>query len=900
MDKLSAMDLLAAAAGQPTSRELTPKDLEILAKYKAMCRDLLFQAPCECKICLRQYRTKDEQECILWHYMGRVGDPASLAQSYANSIEIDREYLYHGIIRSGPALLKKWRKGDVMGKKEYLMKAQPDIYPFSQPLIEIASRAKMVEEARRQKNAYLLPYLNVEDLSMDSVNFIQLLHYRTIFPPQDWVHFDNAQLQPGWKQGGFGEKSAEGCITLHGDQYGTWKEFDRQAVHRGDAYGAIRGLMILEAQQILMSFLRKMLTTILGNADTSHPQESKAETLRSSLPSVAFPHYDLTSCSKWIHFIEAEHHRKHPWLSAASIYTQQPFSAPMRFDIDAMIEIAETQAMEAGDELWLLQTDLDYFHDLMRRHEREWLDSVPGVEELKVFSSKYKMDNIGYIMTVKVVIQARDWQWLLEECQAIKEIMKEPDTDTHDGGSLPVRYESAIGGLQYLLQEAQSWYQGSLSKLFLKSPSFHSIMEVTATGKDHRNSWALGFDFKNYSQLYQRDRLCWCLYNLTKDPKDLYTFERSVILQHLEKYLETKLGRQETERIDPEMYRCISDMAAVERMLSILELHRPNFEYLALHPFLQPRHAWQVHFWLLIKPSNLSCAKMDLGFVLESSAKFRMPTGRRDEQWLTQRDVAQQDLNDLWRKAREAYQMMLEASKVPQEFIEPQLAMMRQGTSLDNRAQLDLEKRQILGRLQAARQRTFAESIIPPKDSTSGSTQYHEHPASHIQEPAKSKTKTRPEDTSASADQRAKYAAFFAKFTVDEELKEAEKPPPILYTLERGSKQFQTISSMLPDRSKSIEEAGKTMDWLDFVSTMKTLGFAAEHRGGSAFTFKGAIRLPSDPKTLQKRSFTVHRPHPDTEMGPILLQSLGRRCNRRFGWQRENFAAEEKSVEQGI
>ena len=60
MDELGAMDLLAAAAGQPTSRELTPEDLEILAKYKAMRRDRLFQPPCECMICRRQYRTKDE------------------------------------------------------------------------------------------------------------------------------------------------------------------------------------------------------------------------------------------------------------------------------------------------------------------------------------------------------------------------------------------------------------------------------------------------------------------------------------------------------------------------------------------------------------------------------------------------------------------------------------------------------------------------------------------------------------------------------------------------------------------------------------------------------------------------------------------------------------------------
>ena len=904
MGKLSDQDLFAAAEGRQTSRELTPKEIESVAMYKgikATCREFSFQPPCECNICLRQYRIKDDQNIIPWHYLEHTKDPAFVAQSYAQAIREDREFLYHKILASGPALLKRWRNGESR-RKEYLIKAEPEIYPFSQPLIDIASRFGMLHEARKHRSAYLLPYINTEDLSKDSANFIRLLHHRTTFAPQDWVHFDNAQLQPGWKQGGPGEKSAEGCITAHGGKYGTWIHFDRQAVHRGDAYGAIRGLMILEAQQILMSFLRKMVTTILGDGIASDPPIYQVEKSLGSLTLDPYPHYDLTSCNKWMRFIEAEPHRDQHWLSVASIYTQQPYSAPTYFDIDVIIEIAETKAMEAADELWLLQTDLDYFHDLMKRHEREWLDSVPRMEELKVFSPKDKMDNIGYIMTVKALIQARDWQWLLEECMTVKRIMGEPETKTHVEQPLSVRHEMALCGLQYLLQEAQLWYQASLSKLFLKSQAFHSITEVTAVGKDHRDSWALGFNFKDYPQLYRKDRIGWCLYNLTKDPKDIFTFERSVVLQHLEKYLES-CPRREVERIDKEMYKCISDMAIVERMLSILELHRPNFGYLAQEPFRQPKQAWQVHFWLLIKPSDMTCAQMDLGSTLESSAKFRMPKGKRDEQWLTQRDRAQQNLNDLWEKARLAYQSMLQASNVAQDLIKPQLVMMMQGDSPEHKARLDLERRQILERFQAARQEALAKSMIPPKDTTGKFTAPHDLPSLRIQEPVREKTKTRPEGTSASPSLHKKDGAAFANVAVHEEIKEAAKPPkppPVLYSLKQNSVAYQeVIPLMFPDRSMGIEEGGKTVDWLDFVATMNTLGFTAEHRGGSAFTFKGAVRLPSDPSILQKKSIGVHKPHPSTEMGPILLQSLGRRCNKRFGWQRANFAVDEGGVGQG-
>ena len=103
-------------------------------------------------------------------------------------------------------------------------------------------------------------------------------------------------------------------------------------------------------------------------------------------------------------------------------------------------------------------------------------------------------------------------------------------------------------------------------------------MEVQASGKDHRDSWALCFwlqNFKDYQQLYHKDRIGWCLYSLTKDAQGMKISERSVVLQQPERFLEN-CPWPEVERIDREIYRCISDMAAVERMLIIEELHRSN------------------------------------------------------------------------------------------------------------------------------------------------------------------------------------------------------------------------------------------------------------------------------------------------------------------------------------
>ena len=120
----------------------------------------------------------------------------------------------------------------------------------------------------------------------------------------------------------------------------------------------------------------------------------------------------------------------------------------------------------------------------------------------------------------------------------------------------------------------------------------------------------------------------------------------------------------------------------------------------------------------------------------------------------------------------------------------------------------------------------------------------------------------------------------------------------MLYTLKQKSITSQVIALTFLDRSKGIKERDKPVDWLDFVFKVSTLGNSVGHRGNFCIYFQGAVRLPIDPSTLQKKTICVHMPHPNTEMGPILLQSVGKRCSRRFGWQRAEFVARDCVVGQ--
>ena len=140
---------------------------------------------------------------------------------------------------------------------------------------------------------------------------------------------------------------------------------------------------------------------------------------------------------------------------------------------------------------------------------------------------------------------------------------------------------------------------------------------------------------------------------------------------------------------------------------------------------------------------------------------------------------------------------------------------------------------------------------------------------------AKSKTRASPATTTESPD------------TMDVNSEPSAVAPPL--TLPSRAKSLDTLRLLFPTMTADLKG---TIQWSDFISTMSDLGFEAEHRGGSEWTFRCLDpNLPdADPTvTPNKKSIVIHQPHPDTKMGAVQLQRVGKRLWRRFGWTRERF-----------
>ncbi|KAI1088336.1 hypothetical protein F5B19DRAFT_486016 [Rostrohypoxylon terebratum] len=90
---------------------------------------------------------------------------------------------------------------------------------------------------------------------------------------------------------------------------------------------------------------------------------------------------------------------------------------------------------------------------------------------------------------------------------------------------------------------------------------------------------------------------------------------------------------------------------------------------------------------------------------------------------------------------------------------------------------------------------------------------------------------------------------------------------------ERSLKLF---THMFPE---TAHESTKTVGWNDFVHAICSVGFTARNNGGSAVLFE----------SIDGGKIVFHKPHPVAKIDPIMLQSMGKRMTKWFGWNRRRF-----------
>ena len=98
----------------------------------------------------------------------------------------------------------------------------------------------------------------------------------------------------------------------------------------------------------------------------------------------------------------------------------------------------------------------------------------------------------------------------------------------------------------------------------------------------------------------------------------------------------------------------------------------------------------------------------------------------------------------------------------------------------------------------------------------------------------------------------------------------------------RLSKKATESMHQLLKTSEEAKQAASPMKWETFLKLMREMGFEYDpSTAGSSVRF--------DPPNPKDKSITIHKPHPDPTLTPIMLRQIGKRLKRYYGWDEEDF-----------
>ncbi|TVY92897.1 hypothetical protein LAWI1_G005034 [Lachnellula willkommii] len=789
--------------------------------------------------------------------------------------------MYRGV--NGELIMKRWKKS-ALKRKNYMLQVDPNIYPhqwcdayfvhdfylkaIERPATEgIEYDFTQGRERRSHPNVCLLPYINLEGLMDEPARFLSLLYNRTRYSPQDWAPHDNLPLGKQFELGALETFYNRSCIIMHGEEYGKLIEWHKEKAHGWNYIGFPRGILILQAQQRLLRFLRKVVDQVLvGTNGNWAPGQINAI-------AKAFEHGfgKVNETSSAVEF--------------ASPYLNQPFSTPPVFDIQALLSIAQSRLNMHEDHLWLLQTDPAY----TRR----------------------------YI--------SHSWESILEEVLKVQDVHLKFKNVIHSDEPLPEPYERALASLEALLNHQIEYRSKYIKRLLPFRPGFHQNFKFTNFSRLQSMAvLPVRLDkAPSLPEVFFKDELDCCLRTLAGDnvdpvkawiPNATPQHNHATLFAVLDEHLTQcrREGRkEEVARLDEVLYSEFSDLAAIHQMLDMVGLHRPHcaqrglegigisetskgWRYINKHFFAQdslrggkvgPDGRWHDTEYNPMKEagSQKIAAEQRLAKLMNEFLATPKPTSSRIRQeWLDQDASQRAALSQLWAGARDRHRQTLQRLDFDENDIVSDLKVLSADSHPDYIISLRNERDEIRAKIV---QRTRKHQMVN-EQMVALNLEVHIpdiKPKFEFKE-VKAKTKTR---------SVANPPPIPVGIPQSQSLSEAAQELPTQIQVSVSKSALAIFHSMFPSRS-SEEASQKSVKWDSFVLAMAEpeLGFVARHSaGGSAVQFEPNERS----KWFWEGKIVFHKPHPVPVIDPVMLSSMGKRLRKWFGWDNETFLLKGKN-----
>lgn len=724
-----------------------------------------------------------------------------------------------------------------------MLQANPEIGQHQWSIYQHLYEHESLLEKRELHKIWLAPYLSLEGFAIDPAKLFGLLHNRSKFSPEQWCAYENYQIQPGWQCGGVEVEHLRGCVIMHGPHYGELTEWDMDEAHCCNIIGFPRAKLILEAQQHILGFLRKVVGLILEGVDINTPGAS----------------------DKWVAMTSLGFKQTQN-IEYWSPYVNQPFSAPPVFDAGYLVSIVKTKLNDTGDNLWLMQTDPSYMrHFIKILSQGAVFESIP--------SRKEAMRRISADI-IEEVWAHFGWQWVAEECENVQSHYTNFRDDIGPGKKLPETYDQALGALELLIVNRINDTAQRLLPFWAQRPGFRDrfTFDTSIPGKISIQPQVK----PTTKELFKIDRLHWCLAQLLYAPQQHeIQNDYGLLFAILEDYL-SKASSQERARMDQTLYDRVSSYATMTEIQQMVQLHRPLSTKRTLQDVRENGgHRKSCRHMRSIPHPNTDRESMTKALIEFNT--LPMPTGKRDHFYMENAEQLRAALSVFWAEVRKDVRQCLELAEMAPEDIEMDLQTLSADTELEHIKAMEQEKQEILASI------AKASEAKPKVKPVAVQTQWASTSAEKIVSSTRTKVKSRPETQQPTAGEEI--------FEEGEEANEEEVGAGLMIPAKQRT--IDILSRMFPTNAGEIPSS-KPIRWDDFVSAMTDVGFSARRGSGCEVIFEAEKR--------EQGKIVFHKPHPVAKIDVIEFLHMGKRMRKWYGWGRDVFCLRDtkgKDAEEG-
>ncbi|KAF1919968.1 hypothetical protein BDU57DRAFT_442892 [Ampelomyces quisqualis] len=794
--------------------------------------------PCNCPDCQNSFFMMDEQQIDRYAYNQVLtnAQAKSILAGNMEDISTSQRYLVESTERYGDRILTRWRKLTQSKRTTILQTAEPNIPLHKGFIIETELAGATWETQRTYRKYHLLPYLDVDTLVRNPAVLLNLIHIRASNSPVDWVSFDNEQLRTAWSTGLFDVDFNPGAVIMYGSHYGSWTPWEEKAAHRADILGFPRGRIVIEAQATLMKFLQTVVQLLLaGSTEEEAPSSVKwQQFLAGGLKTIG-------EAATW------------------STFVYRPFAAPPRFEPDTLLAIVRARRDATGDHVWLMQTEPSYFKRYIRKLRQT---QVVELSNDKHASATSVHSQIAHGVQVHWL-----WRNVVGEFENLQATYQRYRDSIRPGAPLPPKVERALGSIELVLVNTIHDRSKHLQAVITDRPGFRHMYDfggISHVAERDGESFQVRMALKKkYTETsgkllaYREERIWFILVQLLGPPDEEKRYRYAMLLDMLDEHLGAS-SPAERGRLDEVLYDIVSDYITLVELLWTIRTHMPLYASRTIDECAQTENSL---FWRQAKhrhhKKHVSSEK-----AIEALRKFQNtapPSGQRNRQWLNQFEALHSTSQEFWKATAAGYEQIYR-NLLPGVQFEQNMGFLFAWRDKQYTGRLEAKRKQILTDMQKPQAPESEDFFLPLPPAI-------EQKVKLSVVPPKSKIKTRGEGK-AEDDPPVEQLAT-----------ELEATRVTIHVSKRSYATFRYIFPVTP------EERQKSIDWNTFVDSMTDAGFAASNGGGSIVTFEN---------TIGGGKIIFHRPHPEPTVDPIMLQSMGNRLNRWFGWTRETFALVKK------